>query len=748
MSFSVDAEALSRMREAFFKVAFGPDVDGWVCIGYLNKTEGWKEFYFNYPSELPRMLAHIEQRYESANVYFCPQLLNDPKFKRQADGKGPRVKENIKTCTSAWADLDSCNPDLLLVKPSIVVESSSSRYQALWVFDEAQGPDDAQQISKNIAYHHVPDGADRGGWDLTQMLRVPYTYNRKYDPVQPITILSISRDTVQPEAFKVYRESRINAATHTPMPEVLPTEEPLDILQRYRRSLNPVVFNLFATTPTSDTDDWSKLLWQLQMLAFEAGLSREEVFVVASAAACNKYQRDNKHPRLLWEEVCRAYETTIEKLNVIVPEDQPKQALISPEELESIAGYESFVERYIAWAGSLGDAAKQYHQAGGFIVLSSILAGSVRLPTSFGTIQPNLWFMLLADTTLTRKSTAMDIAADLLDEVDPDTLLATDGSIEGLMGALELRPGRPSLFLRDEVSGLIEAMSKKDYMAGMAEALTKLYDGKTMKRVLRRETVTVRDPCMMFFAGGIKTRVQSLLTLDHVSSGFVPRFIFITAESDITKLEALGPPTASRLEGRDALMDEIRNLKDTFVRTQDIMIRNTIVGVQDSRIDAYLTPEAWDRYGRLEATLLYAGVNSQQPDIMTPVYDRLSKSILKAAVLLAASRKPNPEEVRVDVEDLLAAIKYGQDWKKYNEEVVNGIGSSTNEIILQRVLKTIRSHPNVTRAQLMRWYHMESRQADVLFGTLEQRGLVIATRMGRTCTYEALGRIQTNDRQA
>src|SRR6185295_16082845 len=166
---------------------------------------------------------------------------------------------------------------------------------------------------------------------------------------------------------------------------------------------------------------------------------------------------------------------------------------------------------------TLGDAAWQYHQAGAFVALSSLLAGSVRLPTSFGTVIPNLWFMILADTTLTRKSTAMDLVMDLLLEIDTDCVLATDGSIEGLMTSLSMRPGRASIFLRDEFSGLLDAMVRKDYYAGMAETFTKLYDGKFQKRILRKDIIEVKDPVLIFFAGGIKNKTMSLVTHEQVS---------------------------------------------------------------------------------------------------------------------------------------------------------------------------------------------------------------------------------------
>lgn len=734
-------EDLNVKRETFFRMVFGSEAEGFICIAYKPTGGKWTEEFFHYPSEVPRMLHNIDQNYKTGNAYYCPQLLATKE--RRPGTKSARIKENVSTCTVAWADLDSCSPDLMLVEPSIIVLTSADRYQALWVFDHPVDPADAEQISKNIAYHHVPDGADSGGWDLTQMLRIPYTFNMKRALPEEIKILKARRIVYHVEDFSQYQEARIDKYKQDPMPEVLTPEPALDIMQRYRKTLNPVTFSIFSVEPSlpSEEGGWSKVLWQLIMLCFEAGMSREEVFVVARDSACNKYRRDNKHPRLLWEEVCRAYINTIEKLNILVPETEARVALIAPEELALIESDDTFIERYIRWGCSLGDAAPQYHQAGAFMTLSGLLAGTIRLPTSFGTIIPNLWFMLLADTTLTRKSTAMDISVELLEEVDDEILLATDGSLEGLMQSLEIRPGKPSLFLKDEFSGLIESMSKKDYMAGMAEALTKLYDGKTMKRVLKRETVTVRDPCLLIFGGGIKTRVQSLLTLDHVASGFVPRFIFLTAESDVSRLQPLGPPTDRAMDEKYELIQELQELRIRYFTQEEVVVKGKLVGVTSQHWMAKLTEEAWTRYNQLEALLLYAGVNSDQPDIMTPVYDRLAKSILKAAVLIAATREQHGGVVTVGLIDLLHAIRYGQAWRDYATEIVNGIGRSANEVLLQRIYKSIQRHPGVARSRLMQWYHLGSRDADIIFSTLEQRGLILATRMGRTWVYEAAGRL-------
>src|SRR5437868_5137812 len=157
-------------RKAFFHSAFG-EHKGYIAIAFLtpDKTNFFEEFFL-YPAELPELLVTVRTRLASHNVYFCPNLFANKR----------RKKEEVITTPTAWADLDTCPPTKMLRHPTLTIESSAGRWQALWVLDEVE-TDDAERISKRIAYHHAPDGCDRSGWDLTQLLRVPLTYNFKYN---------------------------------------------------------------------------------------------------------------------------------------------------------------------------------------------------------------------------------------------------------------------------------------------------------------------------------------------------------------------------------------------------------------------------------------------------------------------------------------------------------------------------------------------------------------------------------------
>lgn len=717
---AITSPETQQRRETTLKWFF-EGLDGFIRMAIIDRNSEehrFQEFYFQWPQQRDEVFTQIGRWVTGYDIYFSPMLFVKPIGK----------KEHVKTTPVVYSDLDSCEPENLLVKPHMVVQTSTGRFQAFWRLDRTDyNPVEVEDMARRVAYTHQEQGADKSGWDLTQLLRLPFTLNHKYAPSQYIKILEAEPGSVTLEEMgEVYTQA---TATETgdyeyPAPTDLPTVETLMVV--YHNRLYANVLRLIDTVP--DENDWSAALWRLMMELFEIGMTREECFVMCREAQCNKFARDGRSEMYLWRDICRAWVRFAQARRPVTGTLEEMQ-LLTQEELASAEADKGFVEEYIEWASSLGDAAVQYHEAGAFVILSSLLAGNVRLPTSYGVLNPNVWFMILADTTLTRKTTAMDLAMDLVVDVDPDAILATDGSIEGLFTGIAGRPGRPSVFLRDEFSGLIEQMTKKDYYAGMAETLTKLYDGKYQKRILRRETIEVKEPILILFAGGIRNRILTLLTWEHVASGFLPRFIFITAESDPTKLQPLGPPTDRTMGRRDYILTKLRSLHSYYTSQQMIEVNGKHVPIQQ-KFDATLTEEAWERYRTIEATMLKAGVMSPMPDLSTPTMDRLCKSGLKIATLIAATRKHhNP--VVIELQDIIKAFFYIDKWRGYTAEVLDKIGETAEEKEMMRIHSYISTHPGCLRSEVMQRFAMNARKADVVLITLEQRDLITRNKTGR-----------------
>ena len=708
---------ITKKQETFFKLVFG-STSGLIAIAHMN-TGVMYENYFEYPDELPQMLAHIQRFSLEYNIYFCPQVLSAKR----------RTKDNVAVCPTVWADLDECSPEKVLLPPSVTLETSPGRYQALWIMERPVQPEIAEDLSRRIAYTHADEGADKSGWDLTQLLRVPLTKNLKYAeqgfPV--VKVLDANQKRYRLSDFeKVYSETKGLEFLDIPFPEELPDITPEKLLEKKKSEINPHVWGLYYETLKKD---WSKSLWRLELILLESDYTREETFVIAKASACNKYKRDKKPEIFLWKEVLKAdalVQKSTEALFTLPKKHELK--LLTDKEKEHIQQTPTIVEDYVEWAKTLGDAAWQYHQVGAFVILSTLLSSSLRLPTSYGLVIPNLWFLIMADTTLTRKTTAMDLAMDIILDIDSDAILATDGSIEGLLTSLSTRPGRASVFLRDEFSGLIEMMTKRDYYAGMAEMLTKMYDGKFQKRVLRKEIIEVREPILILFAGGIKSRIYELLDYRHVSSGFLPRFCIVTAESDVTKLKPLGPPTDISTGQQQKLTKRLRDLHNHFEKEQIIKVAGKEVATK-VRYNAELTSDAWVRYNRFETQMVSSVIELEAADLLTPTMDRLAKSGLKMAVLLAAAR--GEESVVVTEEDVVRAFYYVETWSHYTMEALSNIGKTATERTLERIFRSVRRHPGITRSTLMQHHHLTAREAEAVFTTLEQRGLIRRRKQGR-----------------
>jgi hypothetical protein len=704
-------------RKKFLGFLFDRCDDGYICISRRVPDGKFEERFFRWPNEEDEVSRFIEQHILKQNVWFCPMLL----------GAKSRNKYSVEQCPAAWADLDTCPPESLLIPPTLLLETSEGRHQALWVFDELVAPIDAEDISKRIAYYHADEGADKSGWDLTQLLRVPYTLNQKYQPQPTVNLVAAAEVVSLKQLRDAYPEVVDDTQDEFPFPEAVPKGE--ELLRSMADRLPPRVWMLLNVTPDRD---WSKALWALEMLLAETGLSREEILAIVRTAQCNKYKRDNRDERLLWREICKAW-IKVHERNILIqdaklPVFEPPD-LLSDEDVRAVQADRTFIENYIEWASGVGDAATAYHQAGAFVCLSSLMSGSIQLPTSFGNMVPNLWFLLLADTTLTRKSTVMDLTVDLLMEVDPDIIMATDGSIEGIFSSLSMRPGRPSIFLRDEFSGLIEMMTKRDYYAGMAEALTKMYDGKFQKRVLRRETIEVKDPILIIFAGGIRTKLLNLITSEQITSGFLPRFVFISALSDISRLQPLGPPSDKTSAGRDSVLMQMKGMKEQYQHEVLVKIKDVELKTRN-QIKAQLTPSAWQLYNEMERKLLEVGVNDVQKDLLTPVMDRLAKSGLKASILIAGSRRA--DRVIVEERDIYKAFYYVTEWRQYAMDVVSSAGLSEQERLIKMIFFAIIRTPGILRSQLMQTYHLTKRNADAVFDTLEERGLINRVRQGRS----------------
>jgi len=692
----------------FFKATFR-ETKGYLSL-FVENTITTKKFnkYFRYPEDLEKVPEFIIANEKFGNIWFCAQLLDRP----------DRRKENISKCITVWADLDDCPPQQLLVEPTILIESSPSRWQALWVLESEIDSRKAEEYARRIAYHHKDLGADTSGWDLTQLLRVPFTRNFKYDERPIVRIEKVKTSTIALMELDKYPRLAMDIKLETPMPDI--SQYDTDAI--VAGTNNAYIIGLYSTIPRSD---WSKSLWNLEKALFNKGFSREEVFAIAQKAACNKYLRDDRPPVHLWHEILRA-ESSEEDVDIEV--NVWDISILTDKERLEIESSPGIVEEYIKWANSVTDAPVAFHEGCAFMVLSSLLCGSIYLKVGFGKIYTNLWLILLAESTFARKTTAMNMAVNLIEEIDSDIVLANEGSIEGILSTMVDRPKRASLFHRDEITGFIETVVRKDYLSGMLEWITKLYDGDRVKRVLKKEKIVVNNPRFLFLGGGILSRIDELLTTQHVTSGFIPRFLIIRSKVDLTNYRPLFEPLHQDIDTdtlRDQLKRKLQLIHGYYERTTTMSIDDDSPTVIDRKeFPARVTEEAQLLYSKYEVRFVQASQQTEQVGVYSPLFQRLCTSGLKMAILLAASR--TEDELLVTTKDIKHAFYYIQKWAKYSIEMVENIGKTTTERTISDCLNFIQKYPEgVHRSTLYRRFHLQDLTGRMVIETLKQRGLII-----------------------
>lgn len=711
------------IRTQFLEYLFG-DEEGYCCIATASPTAMQTSFtheYFEWPNAKQQIAEFVQQQQVDHHVWFCVSLL---------DTNVAATKERCLPGSFIWADLDAVTSDDLQMKSlpaTCIVESSPQRFQAYWRLDVSVPPDIREDLARKVTYYVE---ADKGGWACNKLMRMPYTLNHKYLD-RPIVDLKFAYETRVPVAvFDGLPDPPLNpnAIPLPDQPNILKLPQPDQVIYKYSYTLHETGFaDLYVTEP-GENDDWSKRMWRLINICLESGMDTEEAFSIALAAKCNKYKRDNRPISYLWREIVKA-DGIRKKAITVLGEFKP---LTMPQLVDPDLELSSFITEYKDWASKSTDAVPDYHELCAFILLSAVLSSGIKLRASFGKLVPNLWGLVLGDSTLSRKTTAMELALSFLREIDKDAVVATDGSPEGLITVLGQRPEQVSVYYKDEVSGMFNAINTKSYLSDLPEVLTKMYDvPEHYHRTLRKETITVTSPFFIFFGGGIKDKVYSLIDEEYVLSGFLPRFLVVVGTADVTKLRPTGPPDDATIAGRARLESQLSQLYDAFstlipskVGTQTIMLPQSV--------EATMPDESWQFFAEVEHKLTMAAHDAINHVVALPTFTRLAFSGLKMAVLLAASRGPDKaRRVIVTKNDLEQAFWYVQRWGIHSIDLIQNAGVSKSERLMEKIVKTIAKHPGCTKTYLMRVHRLTSKEMSEIIDTLLGRGLVQVKREGK-----------------
>ncbi|MCW1309285.1 MAG: DUF3987 domain-containing protein [Candidatus Nanoarchaeia archaeon] len=185
------------------------------------------------------------------------------------------------------------------------------------------------------------------------------------------------------------------------------------------------------------------------------------------------------------------------------------------------------IDEFVEYGQSACDAPSIYFKAEGYFIVSTLLGRRQIIYTTYSPrgIRPNLWVLLMGPTRLTRKSTSMELAEDIIKQISPSILIPASFSPEGLYELFTgMNEGDAVAWVKDELGGFFKMLEKK-YMYGMREILSTIYAGRGETRKLRSITLKIPDKIYVTVSSTIPTPPHYYFSEEDFYSGFMNRFI-------------------------------------------------------------------------------------------------------------------------------------------------------------------------------------------------------------------------------
>jgi len=321
--------------------------------------------------------------------------------------------------------------------------------------------------------------------------------------------------------------------------------------------------------------------------------------------------------------------------------DLPRAARLPPTADTS----HTWLDAYVAWAYAKSPMTPPlFHEAAALWLASVAVARRLVLPVAYGKVFPNLYIAWIAPSTLYAKSTSMELAKELAEEVFPHLLAPQDITPEALIdemagreptGLKDLPKADRDLWeagrvfagqkgwILDELSALL-ATARRGYGAGLIEAMLRFHDCAARHRRLTKGggLVVVRNSYLSFFGASTPASLRRYL-LDETLwyGGWWPRFALLFPDAI--------PPWRDSVDAeRPALLaDRLCALYEALPRP--------IGGKTLEALEVQLgsgVHSAWRAYKKaLRYDLLM-----DAPGRLRPYYGRLPAKGLKIAILLAA----------------------------------------------------------------------------------------------------------------
>lgn len=280
----------------------------YFCISTKSESGHWRDHFFE-KSEFAQVRNFLD-RHRKYNLYFCPHGFSKPR----------RLKQYAIMPKLLWSDMDEIDPTTVKYQPTVAIESSPGRYVGLWVLDRIG----SEELNRRMCY---AIGADKSGWDLTQVLRVPGTINYKY--------VDRPRTRVMWGDHNDWSVSQLD--DELPQEEVSGHEfdasDASKIYRKWERKLPHRTRRELMTRKEPAQGKRSEFFMRLAFELMEAGVPKDDGCTILKASVWNKYAGRRDEDKQISQSWDKAVNKKMKSARVAIGEDKDPSELVRADQL-------------------------------------------------------------------------------------------------------------------------------------------------------------------------------------------------------------------------------------------------------------------------------------------------------------------------------------------------------------------------------------------------------------------------------
>jgi hypothetical protein len=404
------------------------------------------------------------------------------------------------------------------------------------------------------------------------------------------------------------------------------------------------------------------------------------------------------------------------------------------EEFKNIFPDNHFISKYIKFSKKLTDAYPEYHLSNALAALSIVANRKVVIPLTPTKRYTNLWILNIGHSTISRKSTSVEILDTILELAELSFKKLPDNySPEALIDSLADNP--KAVFLKDEMGGFLKEL-RRSYKSGLEETLCRMYDcPEKYIRQLRKETIEIKQGYLSIIGATTPVSISEGGEESYLDSGFFPRFLFLFPERQKKRMkvkelnEEIGKTQVELSQWLDELYKSLRGVQSLEITPS----KEAIDYFNDWQEDFEEYIQKHNNPWRISAFYGRAAESALKISALIEIgyYDIISKiskisNISKISKVSKQSRgdklitnSTNSTNFTISKQSMMLAIYYVQNlFIPHSIKLATFVEKYKNVDTLQKVFDVVVRNEKITHSDLLRFSNMKAKDFGEIVDTL------------------------------